>query len=138
MRSVALVTAAVLCSGAGACSGAPRIHLGAAEAQVSPAFRGVCAIFLRIENPGDAADVLIDAKVDVPGAIAELHEVRDGRMVRSGKVPVPARGSLELRPGGLHIMVFNLPTEAGAGTELPLRLLFQTSGERRTSVRIGG
>ncbi len=138
MRVVALLAVAVLCSGAGTCSGAPRIELGGLEARGSPAIVGVCSIFVRIENPGDAADVLLGAKVDVPGAITEIHDVRDGKMVRAGKLSVPAGGVLELRPGGLHIMVFRLPREAGAGTELPLRLVFETSGEKLASVRIRG
>lgn len=138
MRVLALLAMAVLCSGAGTCSRAPRIEIGAVEARASPAILGVCSIFMRIENPGNADDVLLGAKVDVPGAITEIHEVRDGRMVRSGRLPVPAHGVLELRPGGLHIMVFHLPRDAGAGTELRLRLVFETSGEKLTSVRIRG
>lgn len=138
MRVLALLAMAVLCSGAGACSRAPRIEIGALEARVSPAILGVCAIFMTIQNPGDAGDVLLGAKVEVPGAITEIHDVKDGRMVRSGKLPIPAHGAVELRPGGLHIMVFNLPRDAGAGTELRLRLVFETSGEKVTSVRIRG
>lgn len=98
--------------------------------------KGVCSIFLRIANAGDGDDTLLGAAVDVPGTITEVHEIRDGRMVRAERTPVPAREVVELRPGGLHIMVFNLPREVGAGHELGLRLVFATSGERRASVRI--
>jgi copper(I)-binding protein len=35
-------------------------------------------------------------------------------------------------------MVFNLPRDAREGAELTLRLRFETSGEKRTSVRIHG
>jgi copper(I)-binding protein len=59
-------------------------------------------------------------------------------MVESKKLVVPAGGALELKPGGLHIMVFNLPKEASAGSEFTLHLRFERSGDRRTSVRIGG
>ncbi len=133
-----LLLTALSPGGAGCAGGEPRIELHAPEAHRSSMFGGACSIFLEIRNPGSGADALLDAKVDVPGAVAEIHEVRDGRMVRSRKVPVPAQGSVTLRPGGLHIMVFNLPRELGAGAELTLRLAFERSGEKRTSVRIHG
>lgn len=126
----------LLCAGALACSGTPRIELAGLDARLSPMVKGVASIFLEIANAGDADDTLLGAAVDVPGAVTEVHDIRDGRMVRSERTLVPARGVLELRPGGLHIMVFNLPRDIGAGHELGLRLVFATSGERRASVRI--
>ena len=56
-------------------------------------------------------------------------------MVRSDRLAIPARGSLELRPGGPHIMVFQMP-DGGAGCALTVRLTFETSGEKLTSVKI--
>jgi copper(I)-binding protein len=99
---------------------------------------GACSVFLRIENAGNGDDSLLGARVDVPGAVAELHGVIDGRMARRDRIPVPANGVLELKPGGLHIMVFRLPRSAAAGNEFTLRLTFQRTGERVTSVRIAG
>jgi copper(I)-binding protein len=124
--------------GATACSGAPRITIGGEEARLSPTFGGTCSVFLRIENAGDGDDSLVSVRVDAPGAVAELHGMADGRMVRRDEIPVPARGVLELKPGGLHIMVFGLPKTAGAGTDLTLRLTFERTGEKVTSVRIAG
>jgi copper(I)-binding protein len=129
---------ASLASGPVACSRAPRIAIGGAEARLSPMLVGVCSIFLRIENAGNGDDRLLGARVDVPGAVAELHGMVDGRMVKSDRVPVPANGVLELKPGGLHVMVFRLPKSAGAGYEFTLRLAFEKTGERVTSVRIAG
>lgn len=120
------------------CGGEPRIEIHGQRAALSPTFGRTASIFLTIQNAGDGADALLDARVDVPGAVAEIHQVTDGRMVRSKKVAVPANGRVELRPGGLHIMVFNLPRDVGAGTELTLRLAFERSGEKQTSVRIHG
>jgi hypothetical protein len=123
---------------AGACSGTPRIGIDAAEARLSPSLVDVCSIFMKISNPGDGDDALVDAQVDVPGTTAQIHAFRDGRMVQGGKLVVPANGVLELRPGGPHIMLFNLPKGSGAGYEFTVRLRFERSGEKRTSVRISG
>ncbi|HET8538513.1 MAG TPA: copper chaperone PCu(A)C [Anaeromyxobacter sp.] len=124
-----------LCAG---CSGAPLIRIDAAEARTSPMLQGVCSVFMKISNPGDGDDALVEARADVPGAVTQIHAVRDGRMVQREKLVVPAGGVLELKPGGLHIMVFNLPKDGGAGYEFTLHLRFQRSGERRTTVRIVG
>lgn len=127
-----------LASAAAGCSGTPRIRIDQAEARLSPMLDGVCSVFLTIANPGDGDDALVEALVDLPGAVAQLHAIRDGRMAESGKLVVPANGALELKPGGLHIMVFNLPKGSGAGSEFTLRLRFERSGEKRTSVKIIG
>lgn len=137
-RVVPLLFLSVLSAGAEGCAGEPRIEIHGQEARLSSMFGGACAVFLEIRNPGTGGDALVGARVDVPGAIAEIHEVKDGRMVRSGRIAVPARGVVELRPGGLHIMVFKLPRDVRAGTELTLHLEFERSGERRTSVKIHG
>lgn len=138
-RVVPFLFLLALSAGAEGCAGGePRIEIAGQEARLSSMFGGACAIFMDIRNPGTGGDVLLDARVDVPGAITELHEVKDGRMVRREKVAVPANGSVALKPGGLHIMVFNLPRGVGAGAELTLHLRFERSGEKRTSVKVHG
>jgi hypothetical protein len=93
---------------------------------------------MRIANPGDGDDALLEARAELPGTVTQIHAVRDGRMVESGRLVIPAGGVLELRPGGLHIMVFQMPKDGGAGREFRLRLRFERSGEKLTSVRIQG
>ena len=137
LRVAPLVLAALAAAGGAGCTRPPQIELGAGEAHLSSMFGGACSVFLDIRNAG-GRDVLVGARVDAPGAIAEVHDVRDGRMVRAERVTVPANGVLELKPGSLHIMVFKLPRDARAGTELTLRLHFEKSGEKSTSLRIQG
>jgi periplasmic copper chaperone A len=136
-RVVPLLVAALAAWTEGCARPPPRIELHAAEAHLSGMFGGACSVFLEIRNAG-GRDALVGARVDVPGAIAEVHDVRDGRMVRAERVAVPANGVLELRPGSLHIMVFKLPRETRPGAELTLRLDFEKAGEKSTSLRIQG
>jgi copper(I)-binding protein len=136
-RVVPLLLAALAAWTEGCARPPPQIELRAAEAHLSGMFGGACSVFLEIRNAG-GRDALVGARVDLPGAIAEVHDVRDGRMVRAERVTVPANGVLELKPGSLHIMVFKLPRDARAGTELTLRLHFEKSGEKSTSLRIQG
>jgi copper(I)-binding protein len=59
---------------------------------------------------------------------AELHEVRmeSGMMTMmpTKEITVPARGSVELKPGGLHVMFFGLkkPLQPGDQVSLVLKL----------------
>lgn len=134
-RLVPLLAAAALSAG---CTGTPRLRIDGAEARLAPALPGACSIFMTIANAGDGDDALLDAQVDLPGAVTQIHAVREGRMVKSDRFVIPAKGVLELAPGGSHIMVFHLPEGSAVGGEFTLRLRFETSGEQRTSVRIGG
>lgn len=137
-RLTSLIAIGAVAALAAGCSGSPLIRIDAAEARLSPMLGGACSIFMTIANPGDGDDALVDARADVPGAVTQIHAIRDGRMVESKKLVVPAGGALELKPGSLHIMVFNLPKDSAAGFEFTLHLRFQRSGEKLTSVRIIG
>ncbi len=132
---IAIGALSAICAG---CSGTPLIRIDAPEARLSPMLAGVCSVFMTIANRGDGDDALVEARAEVPGAVTQIHAVRDGRMVESKKLVVPAGGALELKPGSLHIMVFNLPKDSGAGFEFTLHLRFQRSGEKQASVRITG
>ncbi len=137
-RFASLIAVGALAAISAGCSGTPLIRIDAPDARLSPMLAGACSIFMTIANPGDGDDALVDARADVPGAVTQIHAIRDGRMVSSEKLVVPARGALELKPGGLHIMVFNLPKDSGAGFEFTVHLRFQRSGEKAASVRISG
>ncbi|HEY6106048.1 MAG TPA: copper chaperone PCu(A)C [Anaeromyxobacteraceae bacterium] len=121
-----------------ACSGTPQLAVAGQEARLSPVLLGTCSIFMRIENVGNGDDSLLGASVGIPGAVAELHGVRDGKMVKQDRVRIPARSAVALEPKGLHVMVFGLPRDAGPGFEFTLRLAFERTGEKVTSVRIAG
>lgn len=129
---------AAACLAAASCSGAPSIAIAGPEARLSPVLQRTCSVFMRIENAGTGDDSLLGATVGIPGAVAQLHGMSDGRMVRQDRVRIPAKGAVELKPGGLHVMVFGLPGDAGAGYEFTLHLAFEKAGEKVTSVRIAG
>ncbi len=137
-RFASLIAVGALAAISVGCSGTPLIRIDAPDARLSPMLAGACSIFMTIANPGDGDDALVDARADVPGAVTQIHAIRDGRMVNSKKLVVPAKSALELKPGGLHIMVFNLPKDSGAGFEFTIHLRFERSGERAAAVRISG
>lgn len=77
----------------------------------APAGRKVTGMFLTLENAGAASRSVVSGKASV-GDTLELHEMkREGGMMQMSPVraiAVPAGGKVELRPGGLHLMLFGL------------------------------
>ncbi len=57
------------------------------------------------------------------------------RPLNSG-LAVPAGATIELRPGGTHVMISGLGGPLHAGDALKLTLKFEKSGERPVDVRI--
>jgi periplasmic copper chaperone A len=130
------IVSSLMAAGIGACSRVPQIAVEGEEARLSPALLGVCSIYMSIRNSGNGDDNLLSAEVDIPGTITELHGVKDGKMVKKEKIPIPAKSGVELRPGSMHIMVFKLPKDVRIGNEFRLRLVFERSGEKLVPVGI--
>ena len=83
--------------------------------------------YLGLRNP-DAAPVTLIAVSSPAFAKVELHrsEQVDGQM-RMRPVPrleVPARGGIELAPGGLHLMLYGARVPLAVGERVTLTLAF--------------
>ena len=87
--------------------------------------------FMKIENKG-AADQLISASSPVSGEV-QLHEMAmEGNVMRMRQVKevvVPAGGTVERKPGGLHLMFINIKAPLTAGETVPVKLKFAKAGE---------
>ena len=110
--------------------GQPVVAVEGTEAVLSPTLIGVVSVFMKITNSGDARDTLLGVRTDLPGTVAELHDIEDGRMVKVASIAVPKKGHIVLGPSRQHIMVYRLPRYMKAGDSLDLILAFKTSGER--------
>ena len=94
--------------------------------------------FLRIVG-GASADRLVGARADVAGRV-ELHTMTmDGDVMRMRQVDaidVPAGRTVELKPGGLHVMFMDLKAPLKTGTRFPLTLRFEKAGEVQVQVQV--
>jgi len=131
---VTAVLVVMLVAGSGCTSQHPQITIEGQYANLSPIFIGAGSVFFKIKNTG-GRDALVGATVAIPNAVIELHDVKEGRMVRVDKIVVPSRETADLRPGSHHIMIFNMPRTVQEGSELTLTLRFERSGEKRVPVR---
>ena len=87
--------------------------------------RKVTGAFLVLENTGTALRSVVSGTADVAEKL-ELHEmVRDGTMMKMSPVKsieIPAGGKTELKPGGLHLMLFGLKRPLAAGDSIHVTL----------------
>ena len=87
--------------------------------------------FMKIENSG-TADQLVSASSPAAGEV-QLHQMSmEGNVMKMGQVKdiaVPASGSVDLKPGGYHIMLMNIKAPLKAGETVPVKLKFAKAGE---------
>jgi copper(I)-binding protein len=97
------------------------------------------AVYFVIANEGSQADVLLGASTEAARK-ADIHETRIqndvARMVPVPRLDVPARGRVEFKPGGYHVMLIGLTRDLKAGETLALTLQFEKSGAIRLDVPI--
>lgn len=99
------------------------------DAWVKSAAEGMTAGFGILSNPTDDEITVVSARTEAAARV-ELHEtVSDSsggttmREVRGGLV-IPAGGTLELAPGGVHLMLMGLTAPVEAGQEVQFTLTF--------------
>jgi copper(I)-binding protein len=94
--------------------------------------------FLKITG-GPAADRLLSGSAPV-SQVVELHTMNmEGDVMRMRQVQaidVPAGGTVELKPGGMHLMFIGLKQPLKAGDTFPLTLRFEKAGEVKVDVQI--
>ena len=88
--------------------------------------------FLTIANSGTREDRLLSGTTPVAAEV-QLHTMTmDGGIMRMRQVTdgiaIPARDSVELKPGGYHIMFMGLKRQLRQGERVPVTLRFQRAG----------
>jgi hypothetical protein len=100
---------------------------------------GNSAVYFIIKNPG-VEDTLLNATSNAAINV-ELHMSKmgsDGTMMMEpqSSVPIPAKGEVEFKPGGLHIMLIGLNNNLNIGDVIQVTLNFQNAGEIQLEVPI--
>lgn len=96
--------------------------------------------FMKLTNNG-ADDKLVAIRADV-SATAELHTMRmDGDIMRMRQVDgiaLPAGQTVELKPGGYHVMFMRLKAPLKEGSSFPATLVFEKAGEVKVDFKVEG
>ncbi len=106
-----------------------------AWARTSPASAEAGAAYMTLTNTTDSDVELVGASV--PASVAAVTEVHETSMAEGGmmsmqpvtSLTVPADGSVELAPGGYHIMMLQLAGPLVAGDDVPITLSFADGDE---------
>lgn len=107
---------------------------------VRPAASGNSAAYMTIINAGAKPDMLLGASSAAAGKV-EIHETtRDGDIMRMRPLPdgiaLPAGGTVELKPGGAHMMLLGIASELKEGAAAPMTLRFRDAGEVQVELKI--
>ena len=88
------------------------------------------AIFLTIKNDSDKDISLLKVKTNL-SEISELHTHtnENGKMTMKEvpNIEIKAHSSTELKPGGLHIMIFDIKNQIDENTQTDLTLYFDNN-----------
>lgn len=148
--------------GAGTSAGAAEAPTASgAWARTSAAMQTAGAAYLTLENTTDADDALVKVSAAATvAATAEIHETvaadsvmadtttMGGATTMAGgtmgpmkmqpvdRVVVPAKGKVELKPGGYHIMLLELPKPLVEGETFDLTLTFESGATSTVSVEV--
>ena len=94
--------------------------------------------FLKIQNVG-GADRLLSASSSAAGMV-QLHTMSmEGDVMKMREVEaidLPAGTTVELKPGGLHLMLMGLKSPLKEGSKVPLTLKFEKAGEVKVEVPV--
>lgn len=107
------------------------LNLGQAWAAPTPAGVDVSAGYLTIRNDTDAADYLLSATSPRAERV-EVHEMTmDGAVMQMrpvDRLEIAAGESVQLAPGGAHLMFFGVTSPFAEGESISVQLVFETAG----------
>lgn len=117
----------------------PRIEISDAWARETSAGQSAGAAYATIENTGGADDELLAVTTD-RATMPMLHSSESvngvSRMRMLQSLSLPADGTVELRPGGIHIMMEGLKSPLKAGETFEVTFRFKQSGELVVPVKV--
>ena len=109
-----------------------------AWSRATPPGAKIAAGYLTVRNAG-AADRLVSASSPAAERVETHVTLREGEISRMREVKgyeVPAKGTLELKPGGAHLMLVNIKAPFREGASVPLTLRFEKAGEVKTELKV--
>jgi copper(I)-binding protein len=141
LRALAALSIGLAAAGAGADDVHHRgMHIGEPWARATTAGQTTGGGYLTLHNMGERADRLVSARSPAAERV-ELHTMTmEGDVMRMRQIDgidLPAGKALELKPGGMHLMLLGLKAPLKAGSRVPLTLKFERAGEVRVELQVG-
>ena len=138
--ATALTIAAILTSATGAGANDVMVTNAFARASSTPAAKAGAA-YVTITNHGAAPDRLLSASTPAARS-SQLHRtVMSGDVMKMepvDRLDIPAGDTVEMKPGGLHIMLMGLMGPLKEGDTIEIELSFEKAGDVTVKVPVGG
>ena len=141
-RSIAFaVLAAMLVSGAALAHDyqVKSLRVSNPFARATPPGAKVAGAFMTIKNVGTDADRLVSASSPIAGLV-EIHEMAmDGGMMKMRAlkgIDLKPGATVELQPGGYHVMLEDLKQPLKQGEQIPVKLTFEKAGVVEVMVHV--
>jgi len=108
------------------------LKIGHPHARPTVASQSIGGGYLKLVNTGAVADRLLSASTPVAQSV-QLHTMRmEGDVMRMREVEsieIAPHQTVELKPGGMHLMLMGLKAPLVAGQRFPLTLGFEKAGQ---------
>lgn len=109
--------------------------------RATPRGAKVAGGYLKLTNSGTGADKLMGAVTDIAGRV-EIHEMvmNDGVMQmrpQTAGLEVKAGQTVELKPGGYHVMFMDLKRQLKEGESVKATLQFEKAGKVDVTFKVG-
>ena len=121
-----LLLASALLAGAAQAQSAAPVAVEGAWARASVPGQSASGAFMRLTAP----QAMRLVQVESPAAgVAEVHEMKmEGDVMKMRALPgldLPAGKTVDLKPGGYHVMLMDLKAPLAQGASVPLTLVFK-------------
>ena len=114
------------------------ITIGHPYARATAAGQPTGGGFMKFVN-GGANDKLLSVSAEVSNSV-EIHEMKmEGDVMKMRQVDgieLPASKTVELKPGGYHVMFIGLKAPLKVGDKFPVKLKFEKAGEVTVEVKV--
>ena len=97
--------------------------------------------YLVIENKGTSPDRLVGGSTEAAATVQIHHMKMEGDMMKMRALPegveIPAGGTVELKPGGYHVMMMGLVQPLHEKACVEVILTFEKAGELPVMLSVG-
>lgn len=117
----------------------PQVQVTGAWARATPGAATSAAVYATVTSA--AGDRLTGADAPLAGAADLRQDIEEFGVLQSHLIDgldLPPGATVELRPGGAHIMLLDLKQKLVAGEVFPLSLTFEKAGAVGATVRVQG
>lgn len=117
-----------------------QVEIENAWARATPPGAKTGAGYMVVRNKSASPDRLLGAESAVAARVETHVHIKEGdvyRMRKADGFDIPAHGSLELKPGGPHLMFMDIKRAFKEGEKIPVTLKFEKGKEITVDFHVG-